>query len=206
MRHKTYPPKKNIKFVIAGLFLVIFISSNFILAHASVNQQATSSPFPTLSSCTSWNLASDFRISPNQENPNRDSCGNLNVWELMGSADFTHDPATYYILASFIPGTGGYPGLDFWVGTYIDSNGSFPAIGFNGSGATRVFYGHITFPNNAVDVHPAPSQMGIIAWHSPLSGYVSITGGVSDNDPACGDGILWYIAVSYTHLRAHETL
>jgi len=34
--------------------------------------------------CTDWNLASDFRVSPNQENPNRDSCGNLGVWHFYG--------------------------------------------------------------------------------------------------------------------------
>jgi hypothetical protein len=150
--------------------------------------------------CTQWDINNDFRISPDQENPNRDSCGTVGVWEFMGSISLTRDPNTYYTLSTFTPGIGGYPGLDFWFGTYVDGNGQFPAIGFNGSGETRVFDGHITFPANAVDIHPGPSQMGIIAWHSPLSGYVSITGGVSDNDHACGDGILWYLDKDSTSL------
>jgi hypothetical protein len=47
--------------------------------------------------CAEWNLAADFRASPNQENRNRDSCGNLGVWHFLESdpAAFpAHDPAT----------------------------------------------------------------------------------------------------------------
>ena len=51
-------------------------------------------------------------------------------------------------------------------------------------------------------MHPAPSQMAVIAWHSPLNGYVSITGGVSDDDPGCGDGILWSIDQNSTNLAS----
>ena len=50
--------------------------------------------------CTDWNLASDFRVSPNQENPNRDSCGNLGVWHFM-SADLNRQ--TYTLLQGFKP-------------------------------------------------------------------------------------------------------
>jgi hypothetical protein len=206
--HKEAKHIQEIIKLLTGLFLIIFITS--IMFFSKTGQSASArtllSPFPTQirtepppptstpspPPCTSWNLASDFRISPNQENPNRDSCNNLGIWEFMGSTSLTRDPLTYYRASTFIPATGGYTGLDFWFGTYQDSNGRFPGIGFNGSGQTRVF-GNITFPVNAVDIHPAPNQMGIIAWHSPISGYISVTGGVSDNDPGGGDGILWYI-------------
>src|SRR5258706_35833 len=44
--------------------------------------------------CYTWNLANDFRVSPNQENPNRDSCNNLGVWKFMASTTLTRDPET----------------------------------------------------------------------------------------------------------------
>lgn len=208
MDKETDSLKKIIGFIFTGIVLVAFSSANISPAGQLAPKPTktptrtptrtptpTSTPAPTGTPfpCSNWTLANDFRISPNQENPNRDSCNNLAVWEFMGSQSLTRDPATYYRLPTFVPGVGGYSGLDFWVGTYTDSSGTYPDIGFNGSGATIVSQGHIVFPANAVDVHPAPSQMGIIAWHSPVSGYVSIAGGVSDNDSACGDGILWFI-------------
>lgn len=42
--------------------------------------------------------------------------------------------------------------------------------------------------------------MAIIAWRSPLNGYVSISGAVSDDDPGGGDGILWFIDQNTTNL------
>ena len=35
--------------------------------------------------------------------------------------------------------------------------------------------------------------MAIIGWRSPIDGYVSISGNLSDGNPVCGDGIQWYI-------------
>src|SRR5258706_1696226 len=157
--------------------------------------------------CYTWNLANDFRVSPNQENPNRDSCNNLGVWKFMASTTLTRDPATYYPMTIFGPSAGGYTGLDFWSGNFANQNGKFPGIGFNGSGADRGFTNQaITIPANTVDIHPGPSQLGIIAWQSPLSGYVSITGDVSDNDPDtlcpayASDGIKWYLDKNSTSL------
>ncbi len=172
----------------------------------SATPSPTNTQTPTSTStpvqCTTWNIANDFRVAPNQENPNRDSCNNPNIWEFMGSGSLTRDPATYYRVTTFTPSIGGYTGLDFWSGTYVDGNGQFPSIGVNDSGETRTFNGHITFPVNAADIHPGPNQLGIIAWHSPLTGFVSITGGVSDNDAGGGDGILWFIDENSTNLAS----
>ena len=45
--------------------------------------------------CSQWNLTSDFRVSPDEENPNRDSCGNPDVWHFMQSTDLNPVPQTY---------------------------------------------------------------------------------------------------------------
>ena len=67
--------------------------------------------------CTDWNLASDFRRWPNQENPNRDSCGNLGVWHLMESNGLNPDPATYTLLPYYANRSGGIQGIEKWTGT-----------------------------------------------------------------------------------------
>ena len=42
-------------------------------------------------------------------------------------------------------------------------------------------------------MHPAPANLVIVAWKSPLLAIVSVTGSFTDNDPVCGNGILWFI-------------
>lgn len=195
MNNKT---KQSVKIISVLSTVLLLFSLNTNIAFSAGNLAAltsTSTPF----ACTSWNLATDFRVSPNQQNPNQDSCNNLGIWDFKGSASLTRTPANYYLFTIF--GNGGIPGLSVWSGNYVDSNGQFPHIGFNASGAT-VFSGGVTWPANTIDVHPAPSQLAIMAWHSPVSGYVSVTGGVSDNNPSCGDGILWYIDKNSTNVAS----
>jgi hypothetical protein len=48
-------------------------------------------------------------------------------------------------------------------------------------------------PAKSVSVHPGPNNGVVVGWRSPVKGTVSITGGVTDADPACGDGIAWAI-------------
>ena len=150
----------------------------------------TSAPVPTSTpfACSSWDLANDFRISPNEENPNSDLCNNPGVWSFMGSGSLARNPINYYLLPNFTPDSGGYLGLNKY-----DTNTQFPHINYN-AGA-EIVVGVITIPANSIDVHPASDQMGIFAWHSPINGYISINGEVSDNSPGCGggDGIRWYI-------------
>jgi Protein of unknown function (DUF1553)/Protein of unknown function (DUF1549)/Planctomycete cytochrome C len=48
-------------------------------------------------------------------------------------------------------------------------------------------------PAKSVSVHPGPNNGVAVGWRSPIKGTVSLTGGVTDADPACGDGIAWAI-------------
>ncbi|HET7144561.1 MAG TPA: hypothetical protein VFI68_11120, partial [Anaerolineales bacterium] len=116
--------------------------------------------------CVSWNLANDFRLAPNQENPNRDLCGNPGIWKFMESASLTLDPATYSLMPTFNTVS------NFWAGTYVDGNGTFPVVQSALTSGTAVIY-----------VHPAPGRMAIIGWRSTLNGFVSVSGGAIDNDP-----------------------
>src|SRR5260370_14192301 len=51
----------------------------------------------------------------------------------------------------------------------------------------------LKLPPKSVAVHPGPKNGVVVAWHSPFTGTVKITGGVADADPNCGDGIAWII-------------
>lgn len=157
--------------------------------------------------CASWDLANDFRVFPNQENPNRDQCNNLNVWDFMESTSLTRNPGSYSLLPNFTPngafGSGSVAGLNVWSGTYSDYWGVYPFMGYNASGATQV-YGSVIWPVDTIEAHPAPSRLAIMGWRSPLNGYVSIMGGVNDIDPNCGDGILWFIDRNSTSLASGD--
>ncbi len=64
-KNKPHPIKKNISAAFAGILLFVFLSGGVLPVQAGRNLQ---------SECTSWDLAADFRASPDQENPNWDSC------------------------------------------------------------------------------------------------------------------------------------
>jgi hypothetical protein len=48
-------------------------------------------------------------------------------------------------------------------------------------------------PPHSVSVHPGPSNGVAVAWHSPITGKVRVTGKVVDADPVGGDGIAWLL-------------
>ena len=50
-----------------------------------------------------------------------------------------------------------------------------------------------TLPPRSVSVHPGPTNGVVVAWRSPVSGRVRVSGQVVDADPAGGDGIAWVI-------------
>jgi len=48
-----------------------------------------------------------------------------------------------------------------------------------------------TLPPRSISVHPGPTNGVAVAWKSPISGSVQVSGRVVDADPACGNGIEW---------------
>jgi hypothetical protein len=45
----------------------------------------------------------------------------------------------------------------------------------------------------SVAVHPGPNNGVAVAWQSPMTGKVHVTGKLTDIDPTCGDGVAWII-------------
>jgi len=144
--------------------------------------------------CSSWNLASDMRASPNQNNPNRDSCGNPNVWYFMQSSSLNRDPKTYSLLQAFIPNALNVWGLQGWQGTHMSSSprDNLPMVEINTTGVAQQVL-TIKWPPNAVAVHPYSTQLAIVGWRAPHGGSITISGAVSDIDYVCGDGIQWFV-------------
>jgi hypothetical protein len=51
----------------------------------------------------------------------------------------------------------------------------------------------IRMPPRSVAVHPSPTGGVAVAWRSPVTGTVRVSGRVADADPNCGDGIEWVL-------------
>ena len=186
-----------------AVFTVAFLLLSSPLSSQSQGGTNKPSVEQTLSpqACTDWNLASDFRRSPNQENPNRDSCGTLGVWHFMMSADLNRDPQTYSLLPYFASSSGGIQGLEKWSGPeHLPPPDGIPEFAINTTGVDQ--YVPYVFPPNVIDAHPGITRLAIAGWRSPISGTVRITGFVNDLNPGCGDGILWYIDKGTANLAA----
>ncbi len=144
---------------------------------------------------TTWNLASDFRLFPDQTNPNPDSHGNSEVWYFMQSATNDHDdPTMYTLLGNFITNAFVIEGLEQWQGTESSSpNGSLPAVGINATGAVQDITAGLSWEPSVIRIHPALRNNMVVGWRSPIDGQVRIHGSFAQLDVSCGNGIKWFI-------------
>ncbi len=159
--------------------------------------------------CESWNLGSDFLTYPDQENPNRDSCGNLNVWYFFQNSSVDLNVSDYTLLKNFIPNAFGITGYQQWQGSYPwknQPNVNFPYIGINTDNET-IIVGTAMHPTKSIAVHPWEDKSPIlIGWKSPVQGVVDISGFVRDLDTVGGDGILWLIKKENQELASGSIL
>jgi hypothetical protein len=153
-----------------------------------------------------WNLAQDLlanatSISPS--NPFADSAGTPGVWHIMFASGLAYDPTTYRDIpnSAYSPDTCGcsgsmrpQTGLPNWDNTCTPPGGAAwiniepSTISSNLCAPTQVLPSHKAF------AHPGPSNLVLYAWKSPISGGVSITGGLADVDcDGAGNGITWRV-------------
>jgi len=52
---------------------------------------------------------------------------------------------------------------------------------------------------HSVATHPSPTLASVIAWRSPVSGSLHISGDVADAHPECGNGVTWALEVRRGH-------
>ena len=152
---------------------------------------------PISALCREWNLSKEFRVTPYQENPNRDGCGNLEVWYFLESAPYeshVNDPAKYSRLGNFATYMQFNPGLEHWQGS-IGRTGSvdrWPTIGLNTTKELQDLQGMI-WPAGQLLIQPHPNKVVFVGWQSPIAGAVTVSGELKDMHTSCGDGILWFI-------------
>lgn len=158
---------------------------------------------PQNTGALTWNLAEDFRVFPNQANPNPDHYGNLNTWSFMYST-IAHNPSTYSLVTQFYSNVDEQPGVQGWAGPQETGfpNTGVPEFVMNTTGMPLILNTSSIYLPGVVLVHPDSTQPAIVGWRSPFTGVVAIMGGVTDRDSALGDGIFWYIDKNSTTLAS----
>jgi hypothetical protein len=152
------------------------------------------SPVAAASGLT-WNLSTDFRVSPYEANPNPDSHGNPDVWWFMEGTT-PHHPSTYALLpGGFNSEVCDVPGVEAWVGQYGQPPPApnLPYVGINSTGTVVRNPCGVSFnwPAGAMFTHPAPDQFSVIGWRSPVGGPICVALRVVDVDAGGGNGIIW---------------
>ena len=189
--------------------VVLVILLVVTLAFTSSSTLASEAPI-SRSNCRVWNLTADtlprvYLIY--RKDLQRDTCGNSGVWQFMQSSALERNPSTYSALQRFLPNVFGIEGLASWDGSYVEPHvdpqplPNQPWIGINATGQPQQPL-TIDWPAYAVLGHPAPEQLLVVRWQSPISGLVQVTGAAHDVDNHGGDGVLWFIDNGATNLAA----
>jgi hypothetical protein len=139
----------------------------------------------------SWDIALDFKVSPNQANSNPDRCGASNIWSFYRSLVGDTNTANYTLLSTFDSSLFGIQGLQAWHGTKTISSSPdalFPFVGLNTTSSQQTGW----LPGQ-VSVHPHVQEQVIVSWRSPFNGFVAIQGKVQQTATGNGDGINWQL-------------
>lgn len=151
--------------------------------------------------CTTWDVRADYAATPQQENPNPDSCGNDGVWYFMERpvVDGVTQPYRLLTLYDAVDPSDGTVGLEAWHGDRYA--GTEPRAGKNVTG--RSFW-HLGFwvPKDSFYVHPMALDAAVVAWRSPVTGTVTVKVRVGDLDPLGGNGVETLVLRNGSHLGA----
>ena len=93
----------------------------------------------------------------------------------------------YKLLTKPIRDVAGKTGVSVWRG-----EADCPNVAANANDR-EVVVSTFKLPPKSVAVHPGPNNGVAVGWRSPVKGTVCVTGGLTDADPNCGDGVAWAI-------------
>jgi hypothetical protein len=172
----------------------------------TVGGTVTTSPPPpptttTLQSVgvTLWKLALDFRTNPS-ENPFPSYLGGTKVWSLREGDSLSRD-GNYSLLPTYSASFGS-SGVAAWHGN-TPVCGGLPVAGVDTTPAPLPVC-TATIPAGAAFVQPDSSHLAVVAWTSPITGGVTVTGGVADLDGSCGNGVVFFLDRGTTNLETLE--
>ena len=134
-----------------------------------------------------WDTTEDLVSSFPAGNPHADSLGNARVWWLLDHR------AGLRPLDQPLRDHNGQPGLHVW------RNTDNPAALVNSTDKEISVWTKL--PPKCLFVHPAPDGAVAIAWVSPVSARIKITGTVADSHPGGPDGVSWQLTHLATHLQ-----
>jgi len=120
-----------------------------------------------------WKLPNDVLGTGNQISFNQAANG---VWYFMESSSLAHYPLTYRFLPDFtVPCFAGnqlLTGLECWGDvSNPDVNFGNPRVNLNASSSENNFH-----PPRTLSQIPGPTSLSIVAWRSPVDGFVNVTG------------------------------
>jgi hypothetical protein len=155
-----------------------------------------------------WNFREDFANSTTLSSQPiiKDKSGR-ETWFLKYSYDsrfpqgvFT--PSTFQPMNAFVEGEryGGCSPNNGLFGWTLDS--FLPEFSINLTGVDVYCDGSpVPMPRGAVWTHPRWDAAGLVEWHSPISGPVSIEVTLTDLNPISGNGIAWFLGKNNNTLR-----
>jgi hypothetical protein len=134
-----------------------------------------------------WNLSDDVRATNSQISFNQKANG---VWYFMESSSLQHNPQTYRLFPNYTAPCAGNPDDPLIDGTacWRPLDSYIPVVGVNFTDQTLA-----RVPPHSVYAHPAPDTLAIVAWKSPLSAKIKVSGTFTDLNPDCGNGVIWSI-------------
>jgi hypothetical protein len=154
-----------------------------------------------------WELPNDVLGTPNQISFNQGANG---VWYFMESNSLAHDPLIYRFLPNFTaPCSYGTLGVQTGVQCWADASDPFhvsnfedPKVSVNASSQFSSLPGETPyFPPNTLAAIPGPFQLVVVAWRSPVDGFVNVTGTFTVLQPGT-NGVIWSVDKGSTTLKS----
>ncbi len=134
-----------------------------------------------------WNATADLTADLLAGNPHADGHGNAGVWWFF---DARNHPT---LLPEAARDVMGKPGLAAW------RNGDTPSVFVNAAATPTKVWTELA--PRSLFVHPAPNGNVALAWLSPVTGTVRITGRIKDAHPGGPDGVGWVLERFATNAR-----
>jgi hypothetical protein len=155
-----------------------------------------------------WALPGDLLQTSNQISFNQ---GANDTWFFMESRSLEHNVLGYKLLpnySSVCPAeVEDLIGLACWWDAVGSTNSAYPHVGINFNDHDVNGKGRGLWPSKTLVLHPQQSRLAIIAWRSPDTQRIDVTGTISSLYPSipCGDGVRWSIEKGTTVLASGDT-